>query len=267
MNRPIVSSIIEEMPGPERQDADLHALYDEVAKDWSRDIPQVRDDLITWPFLLEKIKELATAGVVLDAGCGTGNICRLVSPFVRTVMGLDISQNMLSEAERTSADTTNILYLRADMRKMSAVVAPQSVDLVLSIFGHCCLENQTDLADAFRETYNILRPGGHVILQIPHPSEPFFQSKSKWARELDTPKDYFDNGATLRRRLRMANGKWITVGRHHFTLTSYFDEILKSNLTIRQVLEPKPPIDILQKYPDLDHEAFLPSSLFIIAQK
>jgi ubiquinone/menaquinone biosynthesis C-methylase UbiE len=246
---------------------DLHRLYDDAAKDWSRDTPEVRDDLITWPFLVGKVRDFASNGIVVDIGCGTGNICRLASPHVKTAIGLDISQKMISEAERRSAETRNVLYVKADMRRLAGAIAASSADLVLSIFGYCCLESREELNLALRETAHILKPGGRLLLQIPHPCEPLFESKSQWARELDPLGNYFDNGATVRRRLRMANGKWITVGRHHFTLSCYFDEILSVNLAIRQVIEPQAPAQLIEKYPDLAPESARPSSLFIVAQK
>jgi ubiquinone/menaquinone biosynthesis C-methylase UbiE len=245
----------------------LDAVYDEVAAEWSRNLPQVRDDLITWPLIVSWVREFAAGGVVLDLGCGTGDVCRLISQNVRQVIGVDISKRMLSEAEKRSGDQRNIMYLHADMMNISAHIAKESVDAVLSIFGVCCLRNRAELRKTFDEAYFVLRPGGKLVMQIPHPLEPFLQSKSKWVKDLETPKNYFEEGVTIRRKLRRADGKWMTAGRHHFAMASYIDELLRSNFELTEFAEPIPSKELLTKYQDLRHETEFPSSVLLIAEK
>src|SRR6266566_6431544 len=98
---------------------DIAKLYDEIAECWSRDKPQVRDDHITWPLIIALASECGRGGVVLDCGCGTGNICRLVSPIAKSVVGIDVSKKMISEAEKHTPSPSNIIYIRRDMRQLT----------------------------------------------------------------------------------------------------------------------------------------------------
>ncbi len=245
---------------------DLEELYDEVAKDWLHDAPQVRDDLIGWPLLIEKVRDIGVRGLLLDLGCGTGNICRLMSRYAQTVVGMDSSAGMLREAEEHSVGG-NIVYVRGDMRNLQSVVAPETVDIVLSIFAYNCLETEDELKKVLRETYSVLRPGGVLIAQVPHPCEIGWKEKSAWMQDLDSVGSYFEDGSIVRRELRLASGKHVTVGRHHFTIASYLNAIVKANLVVREAIEPRPSVDLLAKYPDLAVESMRPSSLLLVAER
>jgi SAM-dependent methyltransferase len=56
--------------------------------------PPYPDDTIA------KLVELAAAGAVIDAGCGTGELARRLAPQVERVDAVDVSAPMLAEAQR-----------------------------------------------------------------------------------------------------------------------------------------------------------------------
>lgn len=63
---------------------------------------------------------------VADLGCGTGNAAELLAPWVRQVVAMDESPEMLDAARRRLADRDNIRFVRADLTVAS--VEPRSVD-------------------------------------------------------------------------------------------------------------------------------------------
>ena len=57
-------------------------------------------------------------GLVLELGCGTGALTRLLAQAGYDMIGLDSSPDMLSIArERQAEEGTEILYLQQDMRE------------------------------------------------------------------------------------------------------------------------------------------------------
>lgn len=245
---------------------DMVQLYDQTAAGWFRDDPQVRDDLITWPLLLTLARKYGRERVILDCGCGTGNICRLVSPFAKNVVGIDISQQMILEAEKHTPPGSKTTYIKGDMTQLTDHISPRSIDLCLSIFGYCCMKNLPELKAAIKQMRTVLTDSGAAIIQIPHPLEGFFKQPSQWVQEVDAPESYFKVGVPLRRRLRTVDGKWLVVARHHFTLSNYMEAILEAGFRIMQVLEPAPTASVLESHPSLAREARLPSSMFFILE-
>jgi ubiquinone/menaquinone biosynthesis C-methylase UbiE len=248
------------------QGVDMAALYDKTAEQWVRDEPRLRDDLISWPLLVSLTKQYGENRIILDCGCGSGNVCRLVSPFAKTVIGIDISKRMLEEAERHSAPPANIVYLRGDMVQLAKHVPPSSVDLCISIFGCCCVRNLEELVQTFKQMRKVVRVGGASLIQIPHPLESFFTEKSSWVSDIDLPGNYFESGKVIRRKLKTTDGAWLLVARHHFTISNYTDAMSGAGFRIAQVIEPRPSSEVLRTYPTLAREAKLPSSIIFILE-
>ena len=56
-------------------------------------------------------------GLVLELGCGTGNMTRLLAEAGYDMIGIDLSEDMLMEAmAKTDEEQQGILYLNQDMR-------------------------------------------------------------------------------------------------------------------------------------------------------
>jgi SAM-dependent methyltransferase len=61
---------------------------------------------------IAKLGELASAGAVLDAGCGTGELARRLAPLVERVDAVDISAPMLADAKNLSGgELPNLRWL------------------------------------------------------------------------------------------------------------------------------------------------------------
>lgn len=99
---------------------------------------------------------------VLDVGCGTGYFARRITPVVQpggSVLGIDPSQPMLDYAtEHSPANCTFQVGGAEDLPFPDA-----SFDLVVSslAFHHFPVDRR---ADAVREMFRVLRPGGRVFI-------------------------------------------------------------------------------------------------------
>lgn len=250
-----------------RANIDIHNLYDEAAEKWARDEAKFRDDLISRPFVVQFARELGTNKDILDCGCGDGNLSRLVSPFAKNVIGIDLSSRMLEEAQRRSGEYNNVSYVRGNLLNIGEVLHPQSIDLCLAIFALCCMKNIGQLRRTLKQIHDILRPGGFALIQIPHPLESLYQEPSEWFIDVDRIENYYERGQLVRRNLRTVNADWVLVARYHFPLSDYFESIISAGLTIKSFFEPKASADLVRDYPTLEREARLPSSVIFFTQR
>jgi SAM-dependent methyltransferase len=94
----------------------------------------------------------------LDAGCGTGDLARLLAPRCGHVLGLDLSPNMVAEARRRSADVPNVEFAVGDL--MTEPLEPGSFDCVASV----ATLHHLPLAVALERLTGLLRPGGTLLV-------------------------------------------------------------------------------------------------------
>ena len=105
---------------------------------------------------------LPPGSLVLDLGCGTGDLCRELQRSGYRAIGVDFSRGMLMAARTTAP------LLQADILRMPTRDA--CADGATSGFA---LRNVADLAALFDEMARIVRPGGRVaVLEVSEPTSP-----------------------------------------------------------------------------------------------
>ncbi|GGG18108.1 methyltransferase [Rhodococcoides trifolii] len=99
---------------------------------------------------------------VLDIGCGTGQTTREAAKLATTVLGVDVSAQMLERAIHLSeADLNNVTYLLADAQTHTF---PESYfDLAISRFGVMFFADPTA---AFTNIARALRPGARICFMV-----------------------------------------------------------------------------------------------------
>lgn len=97
--------------------------------------------------------------LILDAGCGTGNITIRMAEAGYDMIGLDASVSMLSRAREKNQD---ILFLNMDMTDFELY---GTVDAIVSALD-CVNYITEDIDKLFRLVYNYLNPGGLFIFDI-----------------------------------------------------------------------------------------------------
>ncbi len=116
---------------------------------------------ITLP-VLEKMG-LAAADNVLDLGCGSGWLARRLAKRVPEgrVVGMDVSDEMIRVARRTSLEFENILYATGEVGE---------IPWDANFFNHAISVESAyywpEPAAGIREVFRVLRPGGAAWILI-----------------------------------------------------------------------------------------------------
>lgn len=110
------------------------------------------------PTEFAQIKE---GDIVLDLGSGAGNDCFVARHLVGEngkVIGVDMTDAMIDKA-RENADKLN--FNNVEFRKGDIEQLPVGGDKVDVIISNCVLNLVPDKEKAFKETYRVLKQGGH----------------------------------------------------------------------------------------------------------
>lgn len=103
--------------------------------------------------------------LVLDLGCGTGNITQLLAKEGISMIGIDLSEDMLAEAKhKAEQENLEILYLMQDMREFELY---GTVHCILSLCDSLnYITEEQDLLHVFQLVNNYLHPGGLFIFDL-----------------------------------------------------------------------------------------------------
>jgi ubiquinone/menaquinone biosynthesis C-methylase UbiE len=117
------------------------------------------DRVIPFARLEQTLKVLALphAGILLDAGGGTGRVAEALRPHIGSIVVADISRGMLARARQknlaaTSAETERLPF------------ADGTFDRVLMVDA---LHHVVHQANTVRELYRVLKPGGWLVIEEP----------------------------------------------------------------------------------------------------
>ena len=103
--------------------------------------------------------------LVAELGCGTGNITEIFSTKGYDMIGIDISESMLSKAKQKAAEQNkNILYLNQDMREFELYGTVDSIICLCDSINY--LTEEEDLFKVFKLVNNYLEPGGFFIFDL-----------------------------------------------------------------------------------------------------
>lgn len=102
---------------------------------------------------------LPAAGLFLDAGCGEGQVSRLLKSNQRLMIGCDVNQQLCLQARSAMP------VVRAQLPDLAWLKAT-SVD---GVFLTLVIEHLDDLDSIFLETLTVSRPGGCLIIVANHP--------------------------------------------------------------------------------------------------
>ena len=104
-------------------------------------------------------------GLVLELGCGTGTLTRLLAAKGYDMIGVDSSEAMLGVAQEKEAENRQgILYLEQDMREFELYGTVRAAVSICDSINY--LLEEEDLLETFRLVNNYLDPGGLFLFDF-----------------------------------------------------------------------------------------------------
>lgn len=104
-------------------------------------------------------------GLVLELGCGTGNMTRILSKYGYDMIALDNSEEMLMIArDKEVNEPLNILYLLQDMRSFELYGTVRAIVSICDSMNY--VTDPEDMLTVFKLVNNYLDPGGIFIFDM-----------------------------------------------------------------------------------------------------
>lgn len=248
------------MKGRHKVNERNNGLWDEHAQWWIDGFtngvdPEYEEQII--PLALE---ELHGKKVILDVGCGDGQIARALARQGSDVLGIDPTQIHIDVANERAGGPR---YELGDATHLP--VADNSQDAVVA----CLVFEHIDEVDAaIAEVARVLRVGGQFSFFLNHP---LLQTPgSGWIDDfiLDPPEQYWRIGAYLVETESIEEvEKDVFIRFIHRPLSRYVNALLANGLSIERMLEPSPPQGFLNRAPEYALAHTIPRLLYLRAVK
>ncbi|MBT2653042.1 class I SAM-dependent methyltransferase [Oceanobacillus sp. ISL-73] len=214
-----------------------------------------------WPEFQKLLPEMGGKSV-LDLGCGYGWHCRYArTQGASTVVGIDISEKMLTKANELTNDD-GIRYVNSAIEDME--FSNQSFDIIISSLAFHYIQS---FDEACAKVYNLLKKNSTFIFSVEHP---IFTSRNDqdWIYISDSSEPLYwavDNYQYEgKRKTSFLTGEVI---KYHRTLSTYINQLIKAGFRINNVVEPGPTEELICQIPEMVHENRRPMFLLIAAEK
>ncbi len=152
-----------------RRRATSRAFFAGAAGEWDH----LREGLFGESFHLWAMLGLVDPDMVVgDLGCGTGTLAQAIAPFVRQVIAVDASLDMLEAAQRRLEPT-----LPVELRQGEIEALPIDDDTLDAAVLSLVLHHVPDPVRALAEVARVVKPGGRVLVvdMLPHDREEYQQ--------------------------------------------------------------------------------------------
>lgn len=219
------------------------------------------NDLIEQPAMRKLLPDL-NGKSVLDLGCGYGHNCvDFIGLGAARVVGIDISEKMLSVAEKESADE-KIEYCNMSMTDIGKL--DEKFDFLYSSLSFHYVKDFDTFA---KDMYSVLNSGGQLLFSQEHPiitatvdGAGHFNKDENGNRISYTFSNYNQSGE---RKIH-----WYVDGvvKYHRTFSDIITALAKAGFVIEKVCEPVPEEWAIQKLPTLAKEYIKPNFLIVKAR-
>ena len=237
-----------------------NGLWDEHAQWWLDGFTNGVDPEYVEQIIPLALEELAGRHIVLDVGCGDGQIARALSAQGSEVLGIDPTQLHINIARERAGGPT---YEVGSATRLP--VADNSQDAVVA----CLVFEHIDEVDAvIAEVARVLKPGGQFSFFLNHP---LLQTPgSGWIDDyiLDPPEQYWRIGAYLVETETVEEvEKDVFIRFIHRPLSRYINALISNGLSIERMYEPAPPQGFLDRAPEYALAHTIPRLLYLRSVK
>jgi 2-polyprenyl-3-methyl-5-hydroxy-6-metoxy-1,4-benzoquinol methylase len=153
---------------------DIHQSYQGNPEFWRKDSPRLQGDLEQRPKAVEMLGDISEKHI-LEAGCGSGYVARMIARKGAFTYGIDISEEMLKIAlESERENVFGILYKPGDItRSLDPFIFTRSNDP--SFHGICCVGvvhhlSPEDYVSFLIQVRGVLKKDSPLVISVIHPS-------------------------------------------------------------------------------------------------
>jgi len=216
------------------------------------------NDFIEQPAMKKLLPEIKGLHVV-DLGCGFGDLAMyLVEHGAEQVIGVDISENMLTHAKKHP----RIQYMQRSMEDIQ--FNDSQFDLIVSSLAFHYVE---DFDALIQKVAKWMKPNGYLLFSTEHPVILSRKSQPEWILGSNEERLHWpiDNYGEEGERTQF----WVVDGvvKYHRKLSTLINTLIKHGLVIEAIDEPESTDEGLEKMPKLISEKRRPSFIVIKAKK
>jgi len=256
--------------------------WDEASESWADFVREGKD------YYREEMNSPATLKIVgnvkgkrvLDLSCGEGYHARILARKGAKVVGVDFSRKMIKLASKREKDEKlGIDYYVSDAANLRKFESG-CFDVVTCFMALMDIERYED---AISEVARVLKKNGRFVFTIPHPcfewwgettsGEKIAEWKYKEGTENTAKKEALCLQITNYFGIAKYEVPWdmkrlakpFKTTAFHRTLTDYFQALHKNRFLVARLVEPKPTLRGVAKYPSLRKHTKIPQSIIIEA--
>ncbi len=235
-------------------------LWDRYAQWWIDGFTDGADPEYVEQIIPLACEELQDFRVVLDVGCGDGQISRALARQGSEVLGVDPTQQHIDVAIERGGGPT---YVVGSATSLPVVDGSQDAVVACLVFEHI-----DDVDGAIAEVARVLKTGGQFSFFLNHP---LLQTPgSGWIDDhiIDPPEQYWRIGPYLVETESIEEvEKDVYIRFLHRPLSRYVNALLAHGLVIQRMLEPSPPQGFLDRAPEYALAHTIPRLLYLRAVK
>lgn len=237
-----------------------NGLWDEHAQWWIDGFTNGADPEYVEQIIPLALEELAGRSIVLDVGCGDGQIARALAEQGSSVLGIDPTQMHIDIAIQRGGGPR---YVLGSATRLPVEDNSQDAVVACLVFEHI---DEVDAAIA--EVSRVLKPGGQFSFFLNHP---LLQTPgSGWIDDhiLEPPEQYWRIGPYLVEAESIEEvEKDVFIRFIHRPLSRYVNALLANGLTLERMLEPSPPQGFLDRAPEYAMAHTVPRLLYLRSVK
>lgn len=139
----------------------MRSLTHEKGKWDAKNYHKVSSIQETWAIELLSKRKWKGNEVLVDAGCGTGRVTKIISNILKEgkIYAIDLDHNMIENAKLNLKDQENVIFIKSDL---STVELPEPVDI---IFSNAVIHWIKDHYNLFSNFLKLLKKSGEILIQ------------------------------------------------------------------------------------------------------
>ncbi|MHA1219770.1 MAG: class I SAM-dependent methyltransferase [Candidatus Heimdallarchaeaceae archaeon] len=230
---------------------DPKSTWDAMAPTWAPLFSEGGDYHHKYKILPEvyRLLDIVKNEKILDVACGEGNVARYLAKQGAHVTGIDISKLIDFAIDRENKEKLGVHYIQLNAEHLANKFTKASFDKVVCNMALMDIENYKL---TIKQISHVLKEDGIFVFSITHPAFAWptctsFRVPRGSQRNEDKLRlvlNYFDERPTL-----MDYGHDTLSLQFPRPISSYLNELVKNNLVLLEMSEPKASEELVMKFP------------------